>query len=315
MTTALDLITGALLNVNSYTPGEPIDASTTQVGLALLTDLFDIYSTDRTFVWSQNETVFTWQGGKYQYSVGNYVGGTFGGTLTNLSPVITGVTVPASVTVGGTLTSVSEAIPAGTTVLSIGVNSVTMSAAATFTPSAMDIVTYTIPGDIPIQRPLRFRNGFTRAATSGSANLDYYFEVKSYEEYKQELLKNMPGPWPYIIAIRPDFPLAQMFVFPAPGSNYQAHIFSDVILQDPANASSTISMPQGYVYAFKKLLALEFGPILGKPISKELRIQARDAKAAIKALNAMPVDTLRYDSAISRSQTNDAGFIVTGGFR
>ena len=35
----------------------------------------------------------------------------------------------------------------------------------------------------------------------------------------------------------------------------------------------------------------------------------------IKALNASPVETLRYDSAISRAQTQDAGWIVTGGFR
>jgi hypothetical protein len=74
-------------------------------------------------------------------------------------------------------------------------------------------------------------------------------------------------------------------------------------------------MPQGYTYAFKKLLALEFAPILMKPISNELRRQARDAKAMIKALNASPVETLRYDSAISRAQTQDAGWIVTGGFR
>jgi len=34
----------------------------------------------------------------------------------------------------------------------------------------------------------------------------------------------------------------------------------------------------------------------------------------IKALNASPVEPLSYDTAISRSSTRDAGWIVRGGF-
>ena len=378
--TVLDLITGALLNLNSYSPGEPLDPNVTNVGLSLLNDLFDLYSTDRDFVWSQNETTFTWTAGKYQYSVGNYTGGTFTGSVTSGVLAIEAALVPSTVVVGSGVSGLSGALQAGTTVTQVGVpitltgallagatsgtlsavwtyptttsnvtfsdgevrgvtltNGATtatwtigltagVSAAATVSgmlllslaPTATtvaDTITFTVPGDIPIQRPLRFRNGFTRATSSGNSNLDFFFEFKSYEEYKQELLKNVPGPWPYIASYRPDFPLGQLFVYPSPGANYQAHIFTDVILQDSANPSTAFSMPQGYTYAFKKLLALEFSPILMKPISNELRRQARDAKAMIKALNASPVETLRYDSAISRAQTQDAGWIVTGGFR
>jgi hypothetical protein len=313
MATVLDIIQGALLNLNSYAPGEPLDANTTNVGLGLLNDLFDSYSTDRDFVWSQNETVFTWTAGKYQYSVGNYTGGTFTGNLSLGSPTISGATIPSTLAVGGTLTGLSAAIPAGTTVVSFGAGSVTMSANATANVT-LDQITYTIPGDIPIQRPLRFRNGYTRATTSGNSNLDFYFEFKSYEEYKRELLKNIPGPWPYIAAYRPDFPLGQLFVYPSPGANYTAHLFSDLILQSATNTSAVFSMPQGYTRAFKKLLALEFAPVLMKPVSNELRRQAKEAKDLIKALNAAPVEPLQYDTAISRASSNDAGWIVGGGF-
>jgi hypothetical protein len=377
--TVLDIIQGALLNLNSYSPGESLDASTTNVGLQLLNDLFDSYSTDRDFVWSQNETQILWTPGKYQYSVGNYTAGTFVGSTQSGVLALLSATVPSNLIVGSVLTDSSGAIQAGTTVTQLGVplnftsglaanstsgfltsiwayptgqvnvtfsdgeirsatltngatavtwtTGLTSAVANTATATglvliskaptatvASDTFTYTIPGDIPIARPLRFRNGFTRATSSSSANLDFFFEFKSYEEYKRELLKNVPGPWPYIAAYRPDFPLGQLFVYPCPAASYTAYLYTDVIMADATNASTLFSMPQGYTRAFKKLLALEFAPILMKPVSKELRAQAKEAKDLIKALNASPPQPLTYDTAISRSETNDASWAQHGGF-
>jgi len=378
--TVLDIIQGSLLNLNSYTPGEPLEPYITNVGLQLLNDLFDSYSTDRDFVWSQNETLFTWTPLKYQYSVGNYTSqNTFLGDLTVGNLVIQAAQFPTDLVVGSTVMDTGGLLPAGTTVTTLGLpitfgapliafsTSATLTAiwtypntisnvqfsngvirAVTFTfgsnaltwtaalgsaatisgtvvgmallsaPPSAGIAatqfTFTVPGDIPIERPLRFRNGYTRATTSGNSNLDFFFELKSYEEYKRELLKNVPGPWPYIAAYRPDFPLGQLFVYPAPGAAYTAHLFTDVILADAANPSAHFSMPQGYTRAFKKLLALEFAPILMKPVGRELRAQAQEAKNLIKALNSMPPVPLSYDTAICRSQTNDASWAQHGGF-
>jgi len=378
--TVLDIITGSLLNLNSYAPGEPLDPYITNVGLQLLNDLFDSYSTDRDFVWSQNETVFNWTNGKYQYSVGNYTSqNTFTGALTNGVLAIQAAQFPSDIIVGSSVADSGGLLPSTSTITQLGVaitftgslvggaTSATLSANWTYptttsnvtfsdgevravtltsgastatwtigltggvtaaaTVSGMALLsnpptgtnagasfTFTVPGDIPIARPLRFRNGYTRATTSGNSNLDYFFEFKSYEEYKRELLKNLPGPWPYIAAYRPDYPLGQLFVYPAPGASYTAHLFTDVILADAANPTTQFNMPQGYTRAFKKLLALEFAPILMKPVTRELRAQANEARAMIKALNAAPVEPLTYDSSISRSQDHDAGWIIHGGF-
>ena len=377
--TVLDIIQGALLNLNSYSPGEPLDPYITNVGLQLLNDLFDSYSTDRDFVWSQNETTFNWTPGKYQYSVGNYTSqNTFTGNLTSGVLAIQAAQFPSDIVVGSTVTDSGGLLPSTATVTQLGVaitftgapvggaTSATLTSNWTYptttsnvtfsdgevravtltngantatwsigltggvttaaTVSGMALLsapptgtlvaasfTFTVPGDIPISRPLRFRNGYTRATTSGNSNLDFFFEFKSYEEYKRELLKNVQGPWPYIATYRPDFPLGQLFVYPAPGAAYTAHLFTDVILQDAVNTSAQFSMPQGYTRAFKKLLALEFAPILMKPVGRELRAQAKEAKDLIKALNASPPVPLLYDSAISRAQTNDAGWVMTGG--
>ena len=92
MATALDIITGGLLNINSYSPGETLSATDAQTGLHVLNDLLESLSNDEAYVYTQQETIFNWIAGQFQYSVGNPVGGTFTGILTAGSAVITGIT-------------------------------------------------------------------------------------------------------------------------------------------------------------------------------------------------------------------------------
>jgi hypothetical protein len=105
-----------------------------------------------------------------------------------------------------------------------------------------------------------------------------------------------------------------MYVYPAPGSNYTAHIFSDLILSQFASVSAAYSLPQGYTRALKKLLALELAPIYGKTPSKELILQAKEAKQLLQGTNSSPVAVLQYDSALARTQTADASWAQHGGF-
>lgn len=197
---------------------------------------------------------------------------------------------------------------------SVNINTITLSAPALFTQTAAEPFTYTVPGNIKIGRPLRFRDGFTRSSTSGISNLDYAFQMISFDRYKEELLKNVQGPWPYTAAYQPTFPYGTLYVYPAPGTNYTAHLFTDLIISDFAQTTTAYSMPQGYTRALKKLLALELAPNYGKTPSPLLITQAKEAKELIKAVNDTPVVTLRFDSAIARSQVNDAGWIIRGGF-
>lgn len=320
--TALDLITGALLNINSYSPGEtlaPEDASTC---LAILNDLLDSLSLDKAFIFTQTENIFPWIAGQYQYSIGNPILGTFCGVLTGGSPTITGVSVPPDLVVNGDLSDVGAAIPDGTVVLDFGATTITMGDAfgnpvsAAFTSLLNpDVITYTGPGDIKIPRPIRINDSFTRTNSSANANLDYAFEILSFDRYKEELLKNIQGPWPYVAAYQPTFPLGTLYVYPCPGANYTAHLFTDLILSEFANTTTKYALPQGYTRALKKLLALELAPNYGKTPSPLLIKQAKEARASIETVNDSPVVTLRYDTAISRSQTTDAGWIIGGGFQ
>ena len=352
--------------------------------------MLDSLSNDEAFVYTQQETLFTWISGQFQYTVGNPIGGTFTGVVTGGSPSIYGITnLPAQMVVGGTLTDQQGVIPTGTTLFpvattilsittgsttaitftapptgtggnltgwaggavtglitfsdsetrvanvtvggvvtwtgaltgtptvsaSINTTAVTMSANATATPAINpDTITYTVPGNIPLNRPLRFSSGFTRANVTGQSNLDYTFKFVDFDAYKRELLKSVPGPWPYIASYQPTFPYGQLYVYPAPTAGYTAHIFSDLILSEFATLTTPYSLPQGYTRALKKLLALEIAPILLKTPSPELIRSAKEAKDLIKGTNSVPVKVLQYDSAISRAQTNDASWILSGGF-
>lgn len=194
-------------------------------------------------------------------------------------------------------------------------NLVLMSVTANATPAINpDTLTYTVPGNIPMGRPLRFRQGFTRSNVSGISSLDYTFTFTDFDNYKRELLKNVQGPWPYIAAYQPTFPYGQLYVYPAPGTNYSAHIFSDMILSEFTSISAFYSLPQGYSRSLKKLLGLELSIIYGKTPSPQLVLQAKEAKKLLQGTNSTPVGVLQFDSAIARSQVNDASWITHGGF-
>ena len=161
---------------------------------------------------------------------------------------------------------------------------------------------------------MRIRPSYTRITTSAASGLDYWFDVISFERYNELGLKSVPGPWPYLCAYQPTFPLGTLWVYPNPSIGGQLHLFTDLILSEFTNLTTPISLPQGYNRALKKLLGLELCPLFGKTPSPQLILQAKEAKTLLQEQNVSPVTTLRYDSDLIRTRQNDASFIVTGGF-
>ena len=177
MSTALDIIKGALRRVNSYQPGETISPWDAQDCLESLNDLFDSWSTDKLYCFASNETILSWIVGQNQYRIGNPSCTALGepnftGVVTGGSSIISAVTnIPSDliagtsynqVGAGSTLTDQQNLFPANTYVMSIGANTIVMSAPATGNSQGADEITYTIPGDFPIPRPLRITGGYTR---------------------------------------------------------------------------------------------------------------------------------------------------------
>lgn len=318
MTTAIELITDALIDINALAPGQILAPNNAAGALRKLNDMLDSLSLDKGYVYTTVENIFAWTPGQFKYTVGNPVAGSFNGTLISGTPTISGVTVPSTLVVGGDLSDTQAQIPAGTTVLAFnaGAQTVTMSANALSTVNPAEQFTYTIPGNIKIPRPLRLSpTGYTRLAASGNANLDYGFDcTMSMDRYNEFRLKFNPGPWPLVVAYQPTFPLATLWAYPNPSIAGEVHLFTDLIFGEFANISQNINLPQGYARSLKSLLSLEMCPSYGKTPSSQLLRKCTEARAFLRALNQTPVETLRYDDAIVRSQTTDAGWIVHGGF-
>lgn len=314
--TALDLIKGALRKINSYQSGETIAQADAQDSLDTLNDLLDSYSNDHCIIFGTNEYILQWQAGKNQYTVGNPTCVSIGeqpfiGTLTQGSQIITNVTsIPTDLKSGATLADLAGVIPPNTTVLAVGTNSVTMSLAATATPSlGAEKVLYTIPGDFAIPRPLRITNGFTRIN-----QLDFTLEVcDSRDRFLEILYKAQPGPWPTVAWYNPLMPYGVLNAYQTPGQNAELHLFCDTLLQN-LTLNQTFVLPQGYTRALKWCLAKELCAEYGFPVSESIKTNAAEALNYIKAMNARPAVESRYDRQLVRGNRGNAGWILTGGF-
>lgn len=337
MTTALSLIQGALRRCNSYQSGDAISAPDAADCLETLNDLLDSLSLDSTFVPGVDEFILSWTAGKRQYSVGNptnaqlsganNTGGSFAqnwpnivGTVTGGSNIITGIiSMPSNLVAGSAaayqvgsgsiLTDTQNCIPAGTTVLAFAAGTITMSAQATASAQGSDSIGYTVPGDLPIPRPLRITHGFTRFN-----NLDFTLNVAETEaQYTSILYKAQPGPWPTVAWFNNGFPYGLLNAYQQPGNNAELHLFCDTILSE-LTLNQPIMLAQGYARCLKWLLCKEICAEFGFPLSEAIKTNAQESLAFIKALNAAPAAVATLDRALTRGNRGDAGWIMTGGY-
>lgn len=329
-TTALSLIQKALRRMNSYQSGDQLATPDSSDALDVLNDLLDSLSTSKQFVFGANENIFNWTAGQKQYRIGNPVctllgSAPFTGTLTSGSPTITGVTNMPSNLVGGAgvayalgsgsiLTDVQGLIPLNATVLAFnaGAQTVTMSANAIGNSAGLDSITYTVPGDFPMIRPMRFTSGFTRFNA-----LDFDLDMaETQEQYNAILYKAQPGPWPTVAWYDYTMPYGLLNVYQTPGNGSECHLFSSTILGN-LTLNQVLVMPQGYSRAISWLLARELWVefMAGSPMPPTIEKLAFESSAYIKALNSRPQSVARYDGALLRGNRPDGGWILTGGMR
>lgn len=274
-----------------------------------------------------NATVLSFSGGNNAVAI-TFTGGPTGtsGTLTAGWAGVTGLYLitfsdgelrSANFTHNNTAVTWSPALTGTpTTSASVNINTVTMSANATQTLTVGDVISYTVPGDFGIARPLRVKNSYTRVTTSAAAGLDYWFDCEvSLERYKEIGYKTIPGPWPYLAAYIPTFPYGSLRIYPNPSIAGQVYLYTDMLFTAFAGITQAINLPQGYARSLKKLLALELCPMFGKTPSPQLILQAREAKHLLQDQNTEPTVTLRYDSDLVFSRHTDASWIMDGGFR
>lgn len=310
--TAQTIIQGALRFINKYSPGESLDASDADDALETLNDLLESISTEESAIFASDEETFTYVSGQYQYTIGNYDAGTFGGLIVGANPVISGVIVPADMKIGGDLTA--PGIPAGATVLSFnaGAGTVTMSVPAA-SSSGLQQVAYTIPGDFKTDRPLRITNAFTRIYTAGSG-LDYPITMVDQAQYVNIGYKAVSAPWPIVAWYNPTMPLGRISFYQNPSGAAELHLYTSNLLRALATLTTAVYLPEGYARYLKRKLGRELAPEYGAVWTPQREKLCQEAENVVKALNKNPAVVSNYDSALVRSPHTDAGWILSGGF-
>ena len=131
--TANDIITGALRQINQYAAGEPLDANDANDALQVLNDLIDSLSNDKLYIYTANENIVAWTPGQFQYSIGNPAAAQpFAAYTVSGSPTLVGITTSPTVQfginsegvqVGGTLSDTLGLIASGATIVSLNAGS------------------------------------------------------------------------------------------------------------------------------------------------------------------------------------------------
>lgn len=321
MTTALDIVKGALRRIGAYQSGEAIAQADAQDSLDTFNDLIDSQSTDKLQVFGSVENILQWNAGQNQYTIGNPTNevlgypnilGTIAGNTITSSSIPAQLVAGSSLLIGSTVTDLQEVIPAGTYVTAIGATTITLSAAITGTPNGSDTIYWTVPGNFGIDRPLRITHGFTRIN-----QLDFTLEVtESQDRYLEILYKAQPGPWPTVAWWNNQFPYGILNVYQTPGMSAALHLYTDTLLSN-LTLDEVIVAPQGYVRWWKWRLARElWAEYWGSAaIPQSIIMNEKEARGVVEALNARPAVRSKYDRELVRGNRPDGGWVTHGGFR
>lgn len=168
-------------------------------------------------------------------------------------------------------------------------------------------------GDFNIQRPLRISGAYSRLQPTGTT-VDFQCYEVDFERYAQIGLKSQPGPWPKVMYYDSAYPLATLYFWPVPSQAVEFHFWTDMVFTDFASLTTAVSFPPGYFLALQTNLAVLLAPEYGITPDANLMEQARATKKILKSTNMIPQSQSQYDGSIAPQNSNDAGWILTGGF-
>lgn len=311
MTQVLDIVKSALRTIGALEAGETPDADQANDALVLLNDMVAAWSNSKMMVHYTTDIVFPLVTNVKDYTIGP--GGTMGAVFTGS---VSGFTLTVSALTSGALALgqviSGTNITAGTTITSFGTGAGGVAnAVGTYTLSqSMTAASTTITGSY--QRPLRINSAYVRVSS-----VDYPVAVLSIEDYELIGLKSLNGPWPRGLYYQPSEPLGNIAFWPLPSSG-EMHMLADTVLGQFNTLSDVIQLPQGYNLALRynlaELMMPEYGRASAETADFVIRFAA-DGRALIKRTNMQPQQNARFDPALLTGVRNDAGWILSGGFR
>ncbi len=142
-------------------------------------------------------------------------------------------------------------------------------------------------------------------------NISYSLNLINQEQYNAIALKTSTSPYPQWMFVNMDMPDITMYLWPVPTQALAFHIVSVTPLTQPATSGTTLSIPPGYLRAFRFNLACEIAMELGVDAPASVKRIADISKRNIKRINA-PMDVMAMPSALIERRSNRYN-IYTGG--
>jgi hypothetical protein len=137
-------------------------------------------------------------------------------------------------------------------------------------------------GDFIGLRPILLDDStYFRAPT----NVSYGIKFINQQQYNGIAVKTVTSTYPQVMWVNMTFPNIEMYVYPRPTQDLEFHFVSVEELNNPADLSTVLYYPPGYLRAFTYNLAMEFAPEFGVEPSPQVQRIAMTSKRDLKRIN------------------------------
>ena len=128
-------------------------------------------------------------------------------------------------------------------------------------------------------------------------NVSFGIKFINQQQYNGIAVKTVTSTYPQVIFVNMGFPDITMSIYPRPTRDLEWHFISVQKLDQPAELSTEMFYPPGYLRAFTYCLAMEFAPEFGVEPSPQVQRIAMTSKRDLKRINN-PDDIMSMPYAI-----------------
>ena len=128
-------------------------------------------------------------------------------------------------------------------------------------------------------------------------NVSFGIKFINQQQYDGIAVKTVTSTYPQVIFVNMTFPDVEMYIYPRPTRLLEWHFISVEELNKPADLSTVLYYPPGYLRAFTYNLAMEFAPEFGVEPSPQVQRIAMTPKRDLKRVNN-PDDVMSLPYAI-----------------
>jgi len=118
-----------------------------------------------------------------------------------------------------------------------------------------------------------------------SGTVSYGIKIINQQQYTGIAIKTATSTFPQVLYVNMDFPNVSLNIYPRPTQDLEWHIISVQELDRPANLTTVLAYPPGYLRAFTYALAMEFAPEFGVEPSPQVQRIAMTSKRDLKRIN------------------------------